>query len=320
MEAHLHIPIRFKPILKDKVWGGGKLHELLNKPSGSRCGESWELSAVPGDVSVVSGGPFDGMTLEELQQQFGVDLMGEKGMDHGKDGFPLLFKFIDAKEDLSVQLHPDDALPQKRHQSLGKTEMWYVMQADPGARLILGFDQPTTSETYLKYLHEGRLTELLAHVPVKAGDAFFISPGTVHAIGGGVMLAEIQQTSDVTYRLYDWDRPDVDGSYRELHTEQALDVIRYGAFDGQLHKGEDGLLCRSDYFVTHLLEVEGELGRPSSERRSFHVYMGVEGQSTIHTEGGSLELHPGQTVLVPAAARGVRISASKASILEVYLP
>ena len=207
--------LKFDPILKDKIWGGEKLMNLLHKESERNdIGESWELSDVEGDTSIVSNGLLKGKDLKQLIQEFKSDLVGEKVYHHFGNKFPLLIKFIDAKEALSIQLHPHDDLAMKRHNSFGKTEMWYVMQADEKANLIVGFQKDVTKEEYLHHLKNKTLTSILNIDEVQKGDVYFIPTGRVHAIGAGVLLAEIQQTSDITYRVYDWDRQDDQGNYR----------------------------------------------------------------------------------------------------------
>ncbi|MEM1002723.1 MAG: type I phosphomannose isomerase catalytic subunit, partial [Bacteroidota bacterium] len=198
-------PIKFHPVLKSKIWGGEKLKSILNKASDANdIGESWEISGVEGDISIVSNGSFEGQALSELLANYGKEILGERLYAQFGDQFPLLIKFIDAKQDLSIQLHPNDELAAKRHNSFGKTEMWYVMQADEGSNLIVGFNQVMDSTTYLNHLEDKTLSQIMNFEQVKTGDTFFIEVGRVHAIGAGVMLAEIQQTSDITYRVYDW--------------------------------------------------------------------------------------------------------------------
>ena len=221
-------PLKFQPILKEKIWGGQKLNKVLNKSSlAKNVGESWEISDVEGDTSIVINGNLKGNSLKQLLEDYKDELIGTKNHKIFGNKFPLLIKFIDAKQDLSIQLHPNDELAAKRHNSFGKTEMWYVMQADDDANLIVGFNQEVTPETYLKHLENKTLTEILNFDTVKTGDTYFIEVGRVHAIGAGVLLAEIQQTSDITYRVYDWDRVDDQGNERELHNDLAIDAIDF---------------------------------------------------------------------------------------------
>ena len=211
-------PLKFKPRYYDKIWGGQKLKTALNKDFGKlpNCGESWELSGVSGNISEVSNGFLAGNNLEELIEVYMGDLVGDKVFDRFSVEFPLLIKFIDANDDLSVQVHPDDKLSKERHGAYGKTEMWYVLQADKGAKLNCGFNQPITKETYLTKLENKEIMDVLNFVEVEPGDVFFMPAGRVHAIGKGIMVAEIQQTSDVTYRIYDYDRVDAKGQGRVI--------------------------------------------------------------------------------------------------------
>lgn len=236
----------------------------------------------------------------------------------------MLFKFIDAAQDLSVQLHPDDFLAKERHNSFGKTEMWYVMQADPNARLILGFISEIDKNTYFEKLSENKITEILHSEAVKKGDSFVIYPGTVHAIGAGVVLAEIQQTSDITYRIYDWDRPGIDGKLRELHTEMALAAIDFNESKTRLdHPEKENTsvpLCHTAYFATNKLQLTNNIKRDLSALDSFVVYMCVDGQAIIETGGFSEAMQTGETILIPASIATIQIKATAATILEVYIP
>jgi len=223
-------PLKFQPILKDKIWGGKKLKNLFNKAAETdKLGESWELSGYENDESVVTNGFLAGNNLAELIEIYMDELVGDKVYNQYGLSFPLLFKLIDANENLSIQVHPGDEVAAERHNSYGKTEMWYVVDADPDGKLIIGFTKDCTREEYLDALDNDKVEDLLQHVPVKKGDVFFIPAGLVHAIGKGVVVAEIQQSSDITYRIYDFKRVDEQGNERELHTEQALDVIDFTA-------------------------------------------------------------------------------------------
>lgn len=313
-------PLKFYPHLKEKVWGGTKLISVLGKKGNGKLGESWELSGVKNHISVVKNGALKGEDLNMLIKEYGSDLLGTSVVNkYGKE-FPLLFKFIDAKEDLSVQLHPDDDVAQQRHKSFGKTEMWYIQQAEKDARLILGFNQKMDRETYLDHLSKNTIPKILHAEKVNKGDAFFIAPGTVHAIGAGVLLAEIQQTSDITYRIYDWDRPDLDGSLRELHTDLALDVITFEKSNAKLNysisENDTTSLCKSDYFETNIVKLTKPFQKDISSIESFIVYMCVEGSASIYDE----PLRQGETLLVPACFQNVFIETEGATLLEVYVP
>lgn len=313
--------LQFESILSKRVWGGTRLHSELGKPNLPDIGESWELSGVKGHVSRLKGSQ---LNLNELIEQFGAELLGARVYSqYGKD-FPLLFKFIDAAQDLSVQVHPDDDYAKVHHDSFGKTEMWYIMHADPGARLIMGFKPGVDKHIYAAALQAGTLAEILEEVPVKAGDAFFIPPGTVHAIGGGILLAEIQQTSDITYRMFDWNRMGLDGKPRELHTQHAMQVMDLkpvnSLLEGQAMSATETLLKESAYFHTSLVHVQGLVERDHTGMDSFVVYMCVEGQALLEAGSDSCQLHKGHTVLIPASLQGVRLQGEACSILVVYVP
>ncbi|GAA4957274.1 type I phosphomannose isomerase catalytic subunit [Algibacter aquimarinus] len=317
-------PLKFNPILKDKIWGGQKLKSLLNKENNlPNVGESWEVSDVEGDTSIVSNGSLKGKSLKELLETYQADLIGEKNYEAFGNKFPLLIKFIDAKEDLSIQLHPNDELAAKRHNSFGKTEMWYVMQADDDSNLIVGFNQDMTSEKYLEHLESKTLTKILNFDKVKTGDTYFIEVGRVHAIGAGVMLAEIQQTSDITYRVYDWDRVDDEGNERELHNDLAIDAFDFNMPDNfrvnyskTINESNEMVSC--PYFTTSYLEVSKTICKTNAHD-SFLIYLCVDGEAEIVVNGKSEYLKKGQTVLLPAAIKNYQITSKKATLLEVYV-
>ncbi len=317
-------PLKFNPILKEKVWGGTKLHNILNKKAEGAIGESWEISGVSGFVSEVANGEFKGKNLNELLDEYRSELVGEKVFDLYGETFPLLFKFIDARDDLSIQLHPNDALAKERHNSFGKTEMWYIVDTDAEARLIIGFNQAMDATKYRKYLSEEKITEILHSEEIKKGDAFFIAPGTVHAIGAGTLLAEIQQTSDITYRIYDWDRPGSNGEMRELHTQQALDAINYDATDAKLNYTDKEnaaiLLCASPYFETNKLKLTQTIDRDLSAIHSFVVYMCIAGEVQLQTGNTLVEITKGETILIPACIDKIILKTHSATLLEVYIP
>lgn len=317
-------PLKFQPILKDKIWGGKKLKSLLNKDSQlPNIGESWEISDVEGDTSVVSNGNLENQSLKHLLSAYKADLIGEKNYKQFGNKFPLLIKFIDAKEDLSIQLHPNDELAAKRHNSFGKTEMWYVMQADPGANLIVDFNQKMTPELYLEHLKNKTLPKILNFDKVKAGDTYFIEVGRVHAIGAGVLLAEIQQTSDITYRIYDWDRKDDFGNERELHTDLAIDAIGFDMEDNfrvsyEKTSNQSNPMVSCQYFTTNFLKVDKALQKENTYD-SFVIYICVEGEAEIKTANHSEVVKKGETILLPAALRSYQILSQGATLLEVYV-
>ena len=317
-------PLKFQPILKDKIWGGQKLHQILHKPTTSKnAGESWEISDVEGDTSVVANGALQGSSLNYLLETHTSDLLGEKNFRQFGTKFPLLIKFIDAKEDLSVQLHPNDQLAKARHNSFGKTEMWYVVQADPESNLIVGFNQEMTQELYLKHLEDKTLQSILNFDTVKAGDAYFIEVGRIHAIGAGVLLAEIQQTSDITYRVYDWDRVDSEGNERELHNDIALEAFDFDMPDNfRVNYTKDSEspteLVSCPYFTTNVFKVNDTILKENTHD-SFMIYMCVEGKAQIEVDGNQTEISMGETVLIPACIKRFSISANHAKLLEVYV-
>ena len=236
-------PLKFKPFFKEKIWGGEKIKKVLHRPVGNmdHCGESWEISAIEDNVSVVANGFFaEENDLNELIEIYMGDLLGDKVYDQYGLGFPLLIKYIDATDDLSVQVHPDDQLAQERYGMNGKTEMWYVIEADKGAGLYVGFKDGVTRDQYWNAVESGTIDQLLRFYPVKKGDVFFIPAGTVHAIGKGVLLAEIQQPSDVTYRIFDWNRVDDQGNSRELHVDEAFDAIHFEDDQAQVDSDNTG--------------------------------------------------------------------------------
>ena len=318
--------LKFKPILKDKIWGGEKLATLLNKQSARKdIGESWEISDVEGDTSIVVNGELKGQNLKQLIAEFKADLVGEKIYTHFGEKFPLLIKFIDAKEALSIQLHPHDDLAKKRHNSFGKTEMWYVMQADEKANLIVGFQKEVTSKEYIKHLENKTLLDILNVDEVENGDVYFIPTGRVHAIGAGVLLAEIQQTSDITYRIYDWDRPNPDGTFRDLHTEQAIDAIDYSAqnsyktvYSKEQNKASEIVSC--PYFTTNVLPINGEIFINHEEKDSFVIYMCVAGNVEFKYQNQIEKLQMGETILIPNCIQNISVSSEeKSELLEVYI-
>tara|TARA_R110002074_G_scaffold378515_1_gene556350 strand:+ start:1089 stop:2060 length:972 start_codon:yes stop_codon:yes gene_type:complete len=321
---NLLYPLQLQPILKDKIWGGEKLNQYFNKESGSKIlGESWEISTVPEDVSIVSHGSLKGKSLQEILETYKSDLLGVKNYKRFGNNFPLLIKFIDAKQDLSIQLHPNDALAKKRHNSFGKTEMWYVMQADEDANLIVGFNQKIDKETYLKHLQDKSLTKILNFDKVKEGDTYFIEAGRVHAIGAGVLLAEIQQTSDVTYRVYDWDRVDADGNERELHNNIAIDAFNFNLkndfkVDYKKKKNASNELVSCPFFITNFIEIDMKLKKENT-KDSFIIYLCVDGEVEVSTVNSNVTISKGETILIPAAIKTYNLKADYAKLLEVYV-
>ena len=317
-------PLKFQPILKERIWGGQKLKSLLNKNSTlTNIGESWELSDVDGDTSIVSNGNLKGQSLKNLLNEFGHQIIGHKNHEIFGNKFPLLIKFIDAEDDLSIQLDPNDELAAKRHNSFGKTEMWYIMQAEKDSNLIVGFNQKVTPELYLKHLENKTLPKILNYEKVTSGDAYFIEVGRIHAIGAGVLLAEIQQTSDITYRVYDWDRKDAQGNERELHNDLALDAIDFDMEnDFKVHylesKNQSNEMVSCPYFKTNYIHLVESI-KKENNHNSFIIYICVEGSTNIITENYTETIKKGETVLMPAAITSFEITAENAKLLEVYM-
>lgn len=319
-------PLKFKTICKEKIWGGNKLKTLYNKKyKEPNCGETWELSGVEENVSVVSNGFLKGNTINELIEVYMGDLVGDEVFDAFGIEFPLLIKFIDANDWLSVQVHPDDALSMKRHNAYGKTEMWYVLQADQGAQLITGFKEKLDKKKYLEHFMKGTLKEVLNFEEVKAGDVFEIPAGRVHALGPGILLAEIQQTSDVTYRIYDWDRTDKDGKPREMHTDLAVDAIDFSHVNNyrtqyQVVPNDVSPLVQNKYFNTNLLKINKNTDRSYYALDSFVIYICTEGIMDVVHEDGSESLSAGEIMLIPASIKAVSLHPkNNASLLEVFI-
>ncbi|ANW94962.1 mannose-6-phosphate isomerase [Wenyingzhuangia fucanilytica] len=321
----INYPIKFTPILKDKIWGGEKLKTVLNKETSlNNVGESWELSSVDGDISVVANGVLKGKKLTELLETYQEQLVGQKVYGEFGNKFPLLFKFIDAKENLSIQLHPNDEIAKKLHNSFGKTEMWFVMDADKNSELNIGFSEAMNPEKYKQAVEDKKILDKLNFEKVTKGDSFFIKEGLVHAIGAGCLIAEIQQTSDITYRIYDWDRVDDQGNERELHTELALEALDYDAvgankckYDEEVNQPSNIASC--EYFTTNYVKVNNLFTRDLSEVQSFAVYICVGGQGTIEINGNTEEIKRGETVLIPANTQELVVKSEGIELLEVYI-
>ena len=315
-------PLQFEPILKERIWGGEKLKTLLHKPITSKItGESWELSTVEGDVSVLVNGEWEGKLLTDIINEYPNEILGTEVYARFGKQFPLLFKYLDAREDLSVQVHPNDALAKKRHNSFGKTEMWYIMQADDNARIIVGFKEKSNVNDYLENQKNKTLLDILDDVRVKSGDVFFLETGTVHAIGAGLVVAEIQQTSDITYRLYDFDRVDANGNTRELHIDLALEAINYNEEETKKeyskNVNESNTVVNCPYFTTNFIPLDGVI-TVSKSGKTFTVYMCVEGTFEIEFNNSKLHYKKGDTVLIPAAMNAFVLQ-GKASILEIFI-
>lgn len=315
-------PLTFKPILKERIWGGNKLKSLLGKElESNQTGESWELSTVGNDISIISNGLYQGKLFTEIISDFPKEILGEKVIEQFGEQFPLLFKFLDAQEDLSIQVHPDDELAQKRHNSFGKTEMWYIIQADENSRNIIGFKEKSSSDEYLEKLKNQDLLSVLKEEKVQKGDVFFLETGTVHAIGSGIVLAEIQQTSDITYRIYDWDRTDDKGNSRELHLDLALDAINYNPtqtkIDYSQTKNKENNIVESKYFSVNYIPLNGKI-KMLKNQDSFRVYMCTEGSFSVFCKNEKYDFQKGDTILFPAVLNEFTLEGN-AELLEVYI-
>ncbi len=320
-------PLKFKPVYKERIWGGSKLRTCLGKdvPEDARIGESWEISAVPGNTSVVENGFLKGNSLDELCEIYMDELMGGAVYDRFGKEFPLLIKFIDASDILSLQLHPDDDLALERHGCRGKTEMWYVMGAEKNAKLISGFNKDLSRQEFLNHIKNKTLPEVLNYEKALKGDAFYIPAGRIHAIGKGIMIAEIQQSSDITYRVYDWGRVDDTGKERELHVDLAIDAIDLKKHDkyktGYIkRKNEISVLADSEYFTTGILEFDRKTPRDYTLIESFVIYICIEGNFSISCKNETFPVSKGETLLLPAALGNVDlIPEGEAGLLEVFI-
>ena len=319
-------PLKFKPILKSIIWGGSDITRFKNiEPIQDGIGESWEISGVEGDISIIENGHLAGNSLKSLLSESLEQLVGSEVYHKFGNKFPLLIKFIDAQDDLSIQVHPDDKLAGERHNSFGKTEMWYVVKAAPGAFLYTGFEKEISPDEYEKSIEDNSFTDSLKNHIVKEGDVFFLPAGRVHAIGAGCFVAEIQQTSDITYRIYDYNRKDAQGNSRELHTELAKDPIDFKLYDTyqteynkELNKPVE--LVTFPYFTTNLLELNEFTKRDYSKKDSFVIYMCLEGSlNLVDNKGNSLLIERGESLLIPAETNYVEISPNNhCKLLEVF--
>ncbi|MDR0994829.1 MAG: class I mannose-6-phosphate isomerase [Tannerella sp.] len=326
-------PMTFKPILKKMIWGGNALCPFKGiTPVEEGVGESWEISDVKDNCSIIDNGFLNGKSIDEVIKTYGASLLGKSTMERTGETFPLLIKFIDAHDNLSIQVHPNDQLAWQRHHSFGKTEMWYVIKAAPGAALYSGFSKQIDPEEYVQRVADNSFMEVLQRYEVHAGDAFFLPAGRVHAIGAGCFIAEIQQTSNITYRIYDYNRRDANGKGRELHTELAKDAIDYTIYkDYRSHytpqKNASVELAGCKYFTTNLLDLDKGEARFHALKKctdSFVIYLCLEGYVQMRDENvlhDPIMLHQGQTLLFPATTQEVFMAPLPAcKLLEVYIP
>ena len=320
-------PLKFETVLKEKVWGGNRLASAYNKKSDDslKIGESWELSAVADNQSVISNGFLAGNNIEELIEVYMGDITGDSVYEKFGNEFPLLIKFIEAQQDLSIQVHPSDDLAKKRHKAYGKTEMWYILENNKGAKIYTGFKDGVTKELYEKAIIEGGIEELLNVESVEPGDTFFTPAGRVHAIGAGIVLVEIQQTSDITYRIFDWNRKGTGKEKRELHTDLALDAIDFGQsgknkirIEPQINKTMNLVDC--DYFNTNIISFNKPMEKEYYSIDSFVVYICIDGEFIICWDDTSEKITKGETVLLPAMIKEVTLKPVKeARLLEIYI-
>ena len=320
-------PLKFNSIFKDKIWGGQKIKTVMGMDYSPlpNCGEVWVLSGVDDEQSVVVNGFLAENELNELVEIYMGELVGEKNYEEFGDQFPILVKIIDSNDWLSIQVHPDDELAQKRGLARGKTEMWYMLDTEKDAEIILGFNKEINRNDYQNLLNNKNLKSVLNAEKVKAGDVFYVPAGRVHAIGPGILLAEIQQTSDTTYRIYDWDRIGVDGLMRELHIDEALDAINFKVQkDYKTHfkaeKNKTSEIVKSEFFTTNIIDLNVPLSKDYSALDSFVIYLCIEGSFVLMYDNEKLNAQKGETILIPAIMNEVKIiPAPKAKILEVYI-
>lgn len=320
-------PLKFEPVLVEKVWGGNALVSRYNKKGNGllKIGESWELSAVSGNLSVASNGFLAGNNIEELIEVYMGDLTGDAVFEKFGNEFPLLIKLIEAREDLSIQVHPNNTLAKERHNAYGKTEMWYILECEDNARIFTGFKNGVTKEDYLEALKNGKLVTLLNKETPEPGDTFFTPAGRVHAIGAGTVLAEIQQTSDITYRIYDWDRKSTGKEVRTLHTDLALDAIDFAASGENKIKKKFSLnetenLISCEFFNTNILNFTEPVYKDYSLIDSFVVYLCIDGEFLIRWEESSEHVSKGETILLPAMIKEVILEPLPgAKLLEIFI-
>ncbi|MCK9561510.1 MAG: class I mannose-6-phosphate isomerase [Bacteroidales bacterium] len=321
-------PLTFFPQYKTRVWGGSKFSQVFlrtNAPQ-QKCGESWEISALPEHVSLVQNGFLAQNSLEELIEVYMDEIVGAKIYEKFGLDFPLLIKYIDANDVLSVQVHPNDELAKTKHNSYGKTELWYVIQADPDAELIMGFNKEITAEEFKKAINSRTITNKLAVQKVSAGDIFYIPAGLVHAIGKGILLAEIQQSSDITYRLYDWDRVDEHGQARELHIDDGIQAIDFSLTNTQKisytqPKHGTEKIINSPFFTINIISAQQPMLKDYYIIDSFVIYMCVEGSANItYHNQQTVSISKGQTMLIPCNVYEITITPlPSVTLLEVYM-
>lgn len=320
-------PLKFEPILKEKIWGGHSLSKLYGKNAGTlqNVGESWELSAVSDNLSVVNNGFLAGNNIEEIIEVYMGDITGDHVYEKFGNEFPLLIKFIEAVEILSVQVHPGNDMARERHNAHGKTEMWYILEGDSNSKIYTGFSKPVTRDEYIEALDRNTIPSLLNAEDARTGDVFFTPAGRIHAIGAGIVLIEIQQTSDITYRIYDWGRTGVNGTVRELHTYLALDAIDFSASGHnkirvEAEENKTRILVQSEFFNTNIIRFNEQIEKDYTLIDSFVIYICTEGRFLIHWNNSTEMVTKGETVLIPAAIRDIVLEPEReTTLLEVYI-
>jgi len=320
-------PLKFKPIFKDKIWGGQKISTVLGKNFSPlpNCGEVWVLSGVEGNQTEIANGFLEGNELNDLVEIYMGDLVGDKIYQKYGTEFPILIKFIDANDWLSIQVHPDDELALERHGTLGKTEMWYILDAEEKSELISGFSKKVSKAEYLQHLENKSIKDIMNFVHVKKGDVFYIPSGRVHALGPGILLAEIQQTSDNTYRIYDWDRIDHSGMMRELHTDLALDALDFNVYEDyktkyKLKSNQTAEMVDSPFFKTNIIQIDQAIKKDYSEFDSFVIYIAAEGSFSIKYDNEFTLVNFGEAVLIPASIESVELfPKTECKVLEVFI-
>lgn len=318
-------PLKFDPIYKEKIWGGSRIKDVLGKEcTVKNCGESWEISGVKNNISVVSNGHLKGRSLVEIIEEYKSELVGSKISDYYGTEFPLLIKFLDANDELSIQVHPDDAHA-KKHDSLGKTEMWYIVEAEKDASLIKGFNRDLSKDELLQRMQDGKLEEVLKRIKAAPDDVFFIPAGQIHNIGKGILLAEIQQSSDITFRLYDFERIDSDGNARPLHIKEAAEVIDYkkdpeGKITKPVVKNKSDNLVSSTYFTTNRLSFDNQIPKNYSDLDSFVIYICIAGKAKILYNDKQESISKGEVVLLPSSIKEISLQPEEeCKLLESYI-
>lgn len=318
-------PIKFKALLKQTIWGGEKIIPFKHLDEKlPNVGESWEISGVPGNETIIKDGPYEGRSLNSVVAELKGDLVGVDNYKRFGDEFPLLIKFIDARQQLSIQVHPTDEIARRQGKERGKTEMWYIMKSDPYASLRSGLKKQITPEEYKQMVADDTIVDAIAEYKVKEGDCFFLPAGRIHSIGAGCFLAEIQETSDVTYRIYDFKRKDKDGNYRQLHTKEAAECINYKVekdyrTEYTPQKNQGVTLVRCPYFVTSVYDLTEPMTIDYTDLDSFVILIGMSGEGTItDNERNAVSFREGETILIPATTKSVKVEGT-IKFLETYV-